>query len=83
MAEISEEKALKWQALYDNMWGIFALGLLLPIVIYTLWGLVEITMMVPQMDVNKAMEALQPAVQAAPAEVVPAEAAPAEAVPAQ
>ena len=71
---MDEQKALSWQALYDNMWGIFALGLLLPIVIYTVWGLVEI-MNVPQLDVNSAMQSLQPAQQAAPA-VIP-EAAPA------
>lgn len=77
---MDEQKALSWQALYDNMWGIFALGLLLPIVIYTVWGLVEI-MNVPQLDVNSAMQSLQPAQQTAPAmEEAPAvESAPAEA----
>ncbi len=75
---MDEQKALKMQALYDNMWGIFALGLLLPIVIYTVWGLVEI-MNVPQLDVNSAMQSLQPA---APVEAPAAEApAPAEAAP--
>lgn len=69
---MDEQKALKWQALYDNMWGIFALGLLLPIVIYTVWGMVEI-MNVRQLDVNSAMQALQPA----PAAEVAPEAAPA------
>ncbi|MDO8445839.1 MAG: hypothetical protein Q7T53_07045 [Deltaproteobacteria bacterium] len=64
---MDEQKALSWQALYDNMWGIFALGLLLPIVIYTVWGIVEI-INVPQLDVNSAMQALQPAQQAVPAE---------------
>lgn len=63
---MDEQKALSWQALYDNMWLIFALGLLLPIVIYTVWGMVEI-MNVPKMDVNSAMEALKPAQQAVPA----------------
>jgi len=72
---MDEQKALSWQALYDNMWGIFALGLLLPIVIYTVWGIVEI-INVPQLDVNSAMQALQPAQQAAPAEIPAAEAAP-------
>jgi len=73
---MDEQKALSWQALYDNMWGIFALGLLLPIVIYTVWGIVEI-MNVPQLDVNSAMQSLQPAQQAAPAEIPAAtEAAP-------
>ena len=82
---MDEQKALKWQALYDNMWLAFALGLLLPIVIYTAWGIGEILIMVPQLDVNKAMDALKPAVvqQAAPAAdtsalgvPAPAEAAP-------
>lgn len=62
---MDEQKALSWQALYDNMWGIFALGLLLPILIYTVWGIVEIVN-VPQLDVNKAMQPLQPAQQTAP-----------------
>jgi len=77
---MDEQKALSWQALYDNMWGIFALGLLLPIAIYTVWGLVEI-MNVPQLDVNSAMQALQPAQEAAPAaeEAPAAGSAPAEA----
>jgi hypothetical protein len=71
---MDEQKALSWQALYDNMWGIFALGILVPTLIYTVWGLIEIATL-PQMDVSKAMEALKPAEvqQAAPA----AEAAPA------
>lgn len=68
---MDEQKALSWQALYDNMWGIFALGLLLPIVIFTFWGIVEI-MNVPQLDVNSAMQSLQPA----PAEIPATEAAP-------
>lgn len=77
---MDEQKALKWQALYDNMWGIFALGILLPTVIYTVWGMVEI-MNVPQLDVNNAMQALQPAQQADPAaaEAPATESAPAEA----
>lgn len=72
---MDEQKALSWQALYDNMWGIFALGLLLPIVIYTVWGIVEI-INVPQLDVDSAMQSLQPAQQAAPAEIPATEAAP-------
>lgn len=80
---MDEQKALKMQALYDNMWGVFAVGLLLPIVLYTVWGMVEL-MNVPQLDVNNAMEALKPAAaqQAAPVEAPAAEApAPAEAAP--
>lgn len=73
---MDEQKALSWQALYDNMWGIFALGILLPTVIYTVWGIGEI-MNVPQLDVNSAMQALQPAPQAAPAAEAAPEAAPA------
>ena len=71
---MDEQKALSWQALYDNMWGIFALGIIVPTLIYTVWGLIEIATL-PQMDVSKAMEALKPVQlqQAAPA----AEAAPA------
>ena len=57
---MDEQKALKWQALYDNMWLMFALGIILPTVIYTVWGMVEI-MNVPQLDVNSAMQVLQPA----------------------
>lgn len=77
---MDEQKALKMQALYDNMWAILALGLVIPITLYTAWGMVEI-MNVPQMDVNKAMEALKPAVQAAPSAPAEAPAAPAEAAP--
>lgn len=77
---MDEQKALSWQALYDNMWGIFALGLLLPIVIYTVWGLVEIMNVTP-LDVNSAMKALQPAQQTAPVEAAPAAVPPAEAAP--
>lgn len=78
---MDEQKALSWQALYDNMWAILALGLVIPITLYTAWGLLEV-LNAPQMDVNKAMEALKPAAvqQAAPAAEVPA-AAPAEAAP--
>ncbi|MEK6725452.1 MAG: hypothetical protein AABY54_02715 [Deltaproteobacteria bacterium] len=74
---MDEQKALSWQALYDNMWGIFALGILVPTLIYTVWGLIEIATL-PQMDVSKAMEALRPAEvqQAAPAEIPATEAAP-------
>ena len=79
---MDEQKALKWQALYDNMWGIFALGLLLPIVIYTVWGMVEI-MNVRPLDVNSAMQALQPAQQTSPVEAAPAAASQTEAEKAQ
>jgi hypothetical protein len=72
---MDEQKALSWQALYDNMWGIFALGLLLPILIFTVWGIVEI-INVPQLDVNSAMQSLQPAQQAATAEIPATEASP-------
>lgn len=69
---MDEQKALSWQALYDNMWGIFALGILVPTLIYTVWGLIEIATL-PQMDVSKAMEALKPAqVQQVPAAAAPA-----------
>lgn len=74
---MDEQKALSWQALYDNMWGIFALGIIVPTLIYTVWGLIEIATL-PQMDVSKAMEALKPAEaqQAAPAGIPATEAAP-------
>lgn len=74
MAEaVNEQKALYWQSLFDNMWGIFALGLLIPTLIYTVWGLIEIVTL-PHMDVSKAMEALKPAQgqQAVPAAAAPA-----------
>jgi len=59
------------------MWGIFALGIIVPTLIYTVWGLIEITTL-PQMDVSKAMEALKPAQveQAVPAAAMAPEAAP-------
>lgn len=82
---MDEKKALSWQALYDNMWAILALGLVIPIALYTTWGMIEIMNVTP-LDVNSAMQKLQPAQQAAPAEAAPAAApaAPAaEAAPAQ
>ena len=77
---MDEQKALSWQALYDNMWGILAIGILLPTLLYTTWGMVEILNVKP-LDVNSAMQALQPAQEAAPAaeEAPAAGSAPAEA----
>jgi hypothetical protein len=37
-----EERKHPLQKLMDNPWLLLALGLLIPLVSYTLWGLVEI-----------------------------------------
>ena len=40
-----------WKGFYDNMWALLALGLGIPIVVYTVWGLIEI-LNVPRLPVN-------------------------------
>lgn len=39
-----------WQVLYDNIWLLLILGVVVPTLVYTVWGLIEI-MMVPQLPV--------------------------------
>lgn len=67
------------QSLYENMYLLLVIGVLLPTVIYTVWGLAEM-MNLPQLDVDKYMQELKPA----PSAQVESQPAPApEAAPAQ
>ena len=65
-------------SLYENMYLLLVLGLVIPIVSYTVWGLVDI-ISEPQMDVDKYMSELKaaPALAGAQPAAQPAEAAPA------
>ncbi len=42
---MEDEKVHPLQKLLDNPWLLLALGLLVPIVSYTIWGWVELAMM--------------------------------------
>lgn len=42
-----EEKKHPIQQLMDNPWILLALGLLIPILSYTVWGLIDLTGMPP------------------------------------
>lgn len=59
------------QSFYENMYLLLVVGVLLPTVIYTVWGLAEM-MNLPQLDVDKYMQALKPAPSAAQVEAQPA-----------
>lgn len=39
-----------WQVFYDNIWLLLILGVVVPTLVYTVWGLIEI-MMVPKLPV--------------------------------
>lgn len=65
-------------SLYENMYLLLVVGLLIPIVFYTLWGVYEI-MNEPQLDVDKYMSEFK----AAPAQVEAQPAPAPEAAPAQ
>lgn len=66
-------------SLYENMYYTIVAGLVIPIVSFTVWGLIEI-ITEPQMDVDKYMQTFQ----SAPAQVETQPAAPApEAAPAE
>lgn len=41
-AEESEERIPLWQRLLDNVWLLMALGLLIPILSYLVWGLADL-----------------------------------------
>ncbi|HBO83915.1 MAG: hypothetical protein A2073_08545 [Deltaproteobacteria bacterium GWC2_42_11] len=47
-------------SLYENMYLLLVLGLVIPIVSYTVWGLVDF-ISEPQMDVDKYMSELKAA----------------------
>ena len=43
MSKNGEEKeATKWQALFDNIWLLFLLSLLISGVIYNVWGIIDL-----------------------------------------
>ncbi len=44
---ISEEPKHPIQKLMDNVWLLFALGLVIPILSYTVWGWIELMMVPP------------------------------------
>ncbi|MBI5233367.1 MAG: hypothetical protein HY880_03340 [Deltaproteobacteria bacterium] len=37
-----------WQIFFDNIWLLFLLGIVIPTVIFTVWGLIEVTQ-IPQL----------------------------------
>ncbi len=40
--EEQEKEATKWQAMFDNIWLLFALSLLISTVIYNVWGIIDL-----------------------------------------
>lgn len=43
MHEKEEEKtAFKWQAIFDNIWLLFLLSLLISGLIYNVWGIIDL-----------------------------------------
>ncbi|MBI1911978.1 MAG: hypothetical protein HYS21_08235 [Deltaproteobacteria bacterium] len=41
-----------WQTLYDNIYLLLILGVVVPTVVYTVWGLIEV-MNVPQLPIAR------------------------------
>lgn len=39
-----------WQAFYDNIYLLLILGIVVPTLVYTVWGLIEV-MQVPQLPI--------------------------------
>ncbi|GJQ35438.1 MAG: hypothetical protein HS100_22045 [Anaerolineales bacterium] len=37
-----EKEAFKWQAVFDNIWLLFLLSLLISGVIYNAWGIIDL-----------------------------------------
>lgn len=70
---MSEQKIPKMQTFYDDIFLLFLLGIVLPTVSYTIWGVMEIanTPLAPARDkagiVETAAPAPAPAVETAPA----------------
>jgi len=51
MVNEKEEKPVpSWQVFYDNIWLLLILGVVLPTLVYTVWGLIEV-MTVPPLPV--------------------------------
>ena len=43
MSKKEEEKeATKWQAIFDNIWLLFLLSLLISGVLYNVWGIIDL-----------------------------------------
>ena len=42
MSEKDEKEAAKWQKLFDNIWLLFLLSLLISGVIYNAWGIFDL-----------------------------------------
>ncbi len=45
--EIDEKEAFKWQALFDNIWMLFLLSLLISGVLYNAWGIFDLMTVPP------------------------------------
>jgi len=50
MANKAEGPVPAGQVYFDNMWLLLILGVVVPTLVYTVWGLIEVTM-VPQLPV--------------------------------
>ena len=53
VAEEKRENTSSWQKFYDNIWLLLILGFAIPSVIYTVWGVIEIFFLVPQLPIAK------------------------------
>ena len=40
--EKEDGEATKWQAIFDNVWLLFALSLIISTVIYNVWGIIDL-----------------------------------------
>ncbi|MDH4100086.1 MAG: hypothetical protein OEV28_05875 [Nitrospirota bacterium] len=69
---MSEQKIPRMQAFYDDLFLLFLLGVVIPVVSYTVWGMMEIanTPLAPARDKAGIVETVAPAAapEAAPAE---------------
>ncbi|HZX36106.1 MAG TPA: hypothetical protein VFF54_06400 [Thermodesulfobacteriota bacterium] len=52
-ADEKRENTSPWQKFYDNIWLLLILGFAIPSVIYTVWGVIEIFFLVPQLPIAK------------------------------
>lgn len=71
---MSEQKIPKMQAFYDDLFLLFLLGVVIPVVSYTVWGLMEIanTPLAPSRDKAGIIETAAPAPAAEMAPAAPA-----------
>jgi hypothetical protein len=42
MTQKEKEEGAKWQAVFDNIWLLFLLSLLISGVIYNVWGIIDL-----------------------------------------